>query len=712
MSLEINKFEFEEFILDNKEKNLLRNGQPIPLTPKAFQLLLFMLENHGRLIKKEDLINAVWSENFVEEGNLTFTIRLLRKALDDSRQNPRFIKTVPLHGYKFIANVKKIAVESEIELSSNEIVKTPQKKSLPSRLIQKSNVLIIITVIFLLGIATFGGWYLKNKISAANLPIFTTSFSTEKLSTNGKLVHAIISPDGKTVVYTNGINGKQSIWRREIESGSNIEIVPSAEEIYFGLSFSPDGNFVYFIRRSKSTEGQGSIFRVSIFGGIPEKIIDEAQGWHSISPDGATISFVRCFYNAEDYCSLWIADSKSGKDERKLAFYPRPLRISDNKFSPDGKTIAFAVGQSQNQSNEFGLMEVNIESGEQHELSTEKFFDIKRIVWLPDKSGFLVTASRKKDRYFRIWKVSEKDALPLTKDSEDYVSLSLDNDFKSLVSTQVKPDFRLEFINIENPLQRKVLDEAESASFSTDGKIVYTSEKTGNLEIWASELNGNRQTQLTNNFAEDVRPIVSRDNNFIFFASNRTGETQIWRMNADGSDQKQITQKEGGFPLMVSPDGSRIFYHHGTFRTIWSASVNGGEEKLVLDKRKYDFGLSNDGLQAAFSETQGNEKMLAVYSFNEQKIIKTFKLADQNGQMLEIEWMPDGKSVLYILRGNLEKLAVWRQNLNEEIPKKIADFDNEEISEALGLSASPDGKGLIISRGTWRHDAVLLKGLK
>ena len=156
MSLEINRFEFEEFILDNKEKILLRNGQPLPLTPKAFQLLRVLLENHGRLVKKEDLMSAVWAENFVEEGNLTFTIRLLRKALEDNRQNPRFIKTVPLHGYKFIADVRKIPFESKTELLSNDsasidIPKIPKNKKSLSRFTQRSRSLIVFAVVFLSG---------------------------------------------------------------------------------------------------------------------------------------------------------------------------------------------------------------------------------------------------------------------------------------------------------------------------------------------------------------------------------------------------------------------------------------------------------------------------------------------------------------------------------------------------------------------------------
>lgn len=713
MCLENSSFEFEEYVLNDREKTLLRRGQPVSLTPKAFRLLLFLLENHGRLVKKEDLMRAVWSENFVEDGNLTFTIRLLRKALEDSPQNPRFIKTIPLHGYKFIADVKIISADSTEENSPNETKASAKSAKNTTSFKRNLHISLILTVaVLLIGAVAFGSWYFTGKSSAKNLPIFAANFSSEKLSTNGKVFHAIISPDGKTVVYTNGIGGKQSLWLREIESGSNVEILSPSEDIYGGLAFSPDGNFIYFMRIPKKDEHESSIFRVSVYGGVPEKIADETQGWMSISSDGAKISFVRCYYLEEENCSLWIADSKDGKNERKLVSLPRPLRISDNKFSPDGKTIVFAVGQSKNQANEFGLMEASVENGGHHEFSSEKFFDIKRIVWFPDQSGLLVTASKMQNRNFRIWRVSTKDSVALTNDSESYASLSLDDNFKYLVSTQFKPDFRLVYVDINNPLQRRVLDEAETAAFSTDGKLVFSSDKSGNMEIWASEPNGSRQIQLTKDSAEDNRPIVSRDNNFIFFASNRTGETQVWRMNADGSNQTQITQKDGGFPLFVSPDGKRIFYHHGRFRNIWIVSADGGGEQLLLDKRKYDFGVSSDGSQVAYAEKDGNKEILTIYSLTQQKTVKSFEVANENGAILEIEWMPDGKSVLYVLRASFEKVSVWQQKTDEDKPQKVADSGDDEISEALGLAVSPDGKGFIISQGNWRHDAVLMKGLK
>jgi DNA-binding winged helix-turn-helix (wHTH) protein/tetratricopeptide (TPR) repeat protein len=130
MFLETNNFEFGEFHLDAREKVLLRDGKPLPITPKAFQLLFILVENHGHLVEKDELMKSVWADSFVEEGNITFTIGLLRKLLEDDTKNPRFIETVPRRGYRFITDVRRVEIaereserrkdgETKIGLSAN-----------------------------------------------------------------------------------------------------------------------------------------------------------------------------------------------------------------------------------------------------------------------------------------------------------------------------------------------------------------------------------------------------------------------------------------------------------------------------------------------------------------------------------------------------------------------------------------------------------------
>ena len=96
-------YEFGPFRLDPSERLLLRDGQPIALKPKAFDLLVFLVERPGRLVPKRELMEGLWPGTFVEEANLTYTVSILRRALGD-QQGDQFLQTVPTRGYRFVAS--------------------------------------------------------------------------------------------------------------------------------------------------------------------------------------------------------------------------------------------------------------------------------------------------------------------------------------------------------------------------------------------------------------------------------------------------------------------------------------------------------------------------------------------------------------------------------------------------------------------------------
>lgn len=98
-------YEFGPFRLDTSEHVLLRDGHPLPLTPKVFDLLCVLVQNHGHLVEKERLLREVWPDSFVEEGALNRSVSVLRKALGDSRAGQEYIETAPKRGYRFVAPV-------------------------------------------------------------------------------------------------------------------------------------------------------------------------------------------------------------------------------------------------------------------------------------------------------------------------------------------------------------------------------------------------------------------------------------------------------------------------------------------------------------------------------------------------------------------------------------------------------------------------------
>ena len=114
-------YEFGPFRLDLGEQTLLREGRPVALRPKVFDILRVLVENHGHLVDKEELMRSVWTEQFVEEGNLNKNVSMLRQALGEGQNGHRFVETVPKRGYRFVAEVREVNGAEETDLAETSL---------------------------------------------------------------------------------------------------------------------------------------------------------------------------------------------------------------------------------------------------------------------------------------------------------------------------------------------------------------------------------------------------------------------------------------------------------------------------------------------------------------------------------------------------------------------------------------------------------------
>src|SRR6266853_1573134 len=125
-------YEFGQFTLVRTEKRLLCDGKAIPLAPKVFDTLVLLVENPGRLIQKDELLEALWPDTVVEEVALAHNVSQLRKALGDRAEEPRFIETVPKRGYRFIAPVRVVSEPAARRASPPRVARPRQPPSVPS----------------------------------------------------------------------------------------------------------------------------------------------------------------------------------------------------------------------------------------------------------------------------------------------------------------------------------------------------------------------------------------------------------------------------------------------------------------------------------------------------------------------------------------------------------------------------------------------------
>ncbi len=712
-------YEFENFRFDVLKKVLDRDGVQVSVTPKVFETLQVLIEKAGQLIEKDELMQKVWLDRFVDESNLTFNIKMLRKALGDDAAHPRFIETVPRRGYRFIAETTEILSDNgndPVALDGRILPETREEKPiLPGFSFLKRNFSAAVLLVALLVCSIVASsWYLivANTRRRSLAPIFSAPSKSESLSYSGSIFQPRISPDGKYIAYITKERDSENIWLRELKTRTNFPLLSSSADDYLGLMFSSNSDFVYFVRKPMGgSQDQSGIYRISIFGGIPTRVVTNNQGWFSLSPVDDRIAFVR--YDANDRSLLTVTDA-DGKDERILATRERPYYFQATRWSTDGATIAAAVGQSDSGANDFGLIEINVDSHKERLLTQHKFLNIADLEWLPERSGLLFTARENTSYNNQIWRIlfDNSDAEKVIDDGASYISLSLDKDAAQMAVSQTIPDFRLTIADLADPSDSFSTAAAASiASFTPSGKIIYAA-ALGQIDIWMMNPDGTEKRQLTNDPMDDSYALVSRDEKYVFFTSTRSGDHQIWRMKADGSDQMQITTTEGGFPLFISPEGSTLYYLSASNRDIWKVSVDGGEQSLFFNKRVLSPAFSPDGKYLAYfyNKTEvDNSLRLAVATADDLTEISSFQLQNEAARPVQIAWASDSLSFYYAL-ADRPATTVWRQSLANKTPERIAKIGEGEI--VLDFSLSPTGNKFAYVSGTWRREAKLMKGLQ
>ena len=702
-------YRFGEFIIDTDQKVLLRQDKELPLTPKLFETLLILVENSGRIVQKEQFMERLWPYTFVEEANLTSNIQQLRKSLGDNARQPHYIETVTKRGYRFIADVQRVetgnnGVHDSATRADTSLIAIPATVIDRKRRKQK----VVIALATAVVVVMFGGfvfWKFFRTSSknlgdlVANLPL-----KIERLTDSGQSSSAAISPDGKYVAYTQMFKGRYSIWIRQLTTNTNSEIVPPTDDIV-GMAFSHSGEYLYFVAGDPS-----ALYRVSLFGDVPVKVLERLEGKFSLSPDDSRIAFIRVSTNSngQQEHALMISNS-DGANESKLLSRQYPDKLDAPVWSPDGESIVCAYGNSAAGNQGMSLVEVRVVDGSTRELSSEKFFNIAKIMWLPQKTGLIMSAAKKSEGYRQLWRVSYP-SLQFTEISaglSSFADLSLTRNGDKIVASQSTRAFDLWVgATRESENLKKVTAVMDKFCWTPDGRLVYSLNTIGNVDLWVMRPDGQEQKQLTLNSATNDAPTVTPDGRYIIFISNRAGAFQVWRMQIDGSDPVPLTSGGGkNFPG-ISPDGKWVLYNTTDDWQLWRVSIAGGEPARLSDSYALFPSISPDGKMIACLGRSDSKAVLRILSFEGGQPLKTFDLAAPTFSSNRIQWTGDGKAVIYGTEHD-GITSIFRQPLTGGKPVLVMKFEDE----LADFSYSQDGQSLAVARGGWQHDIVLIRDL-
>lgn len=739
-------YAFNQFQIDKQKRLLLRDGQPVQLTSKAFDLLLALIESGGREITKDELMETVWANQIVEDANLTVTMSHVRKALGERANEHRFIVTIPGRGYRFVGEmrepdgfiieehiVSQIIIEHESEngnephdLSLTETKMLPQTTAIANRQTasqsksetakrSRLNYILTASVFLVCVVVAFGVYKFLNR-KKTNEPF--QKIKLTRLTNNGKVAGAAISPDAKFIAYVLSESEGNSIWVQQVGTASNIRIIEPTKSEVWGLTFSPGSTHIYYNLFS-ADKTDPELFKVPSLGGVVEKIPNIVAGFITFAPDGKRFAYPLSD-SAAGFNYLIVADA-GGSNKLVIAKKKQPNTFGDAgrvaSWSPDGKTIACLVNHFETDASYSSIIGINVKDGTEKPLSTQRWHNVHSIEWLKDGSGLLISASDKVTGGGQVWFLPypEGEARRITNDLNTYHWLSVTANGESLATVQTNTVNRI-FVGeakVQTNDFKEIVSEVGMLSpfvWTPDGKIIFRSDKDGISNLWIMDADGNNRKQLTTNAQVDTRGLcISPDGKHLVFASWRSGKSNLWRVDTDGGNLAQLTDGAADAYPQCTPDGQWVVYQRGllTFPTLWKVPLSGGTpERLTEFLAKWP-AISNDGNHVSYFYMADDRWNIGIISSGGGAMLTQFVVPATLRESV-VRWSPDNQSLFYISTvgnvGNIRSLS-----LDGKESKPVTNFNSHSLED---FAYSPDKKLLAVTRSATLSDVILIERVK
>lgn len=680
---------FGAFEADLYSGEVRKSGNRVKLQEQPFKVLQLLLERPGDLVTREELQARIWpQESFGDfDHAVNVAVGKLRTALGDSADNPSFIETVPRRGYRFVAKLEGLPVDTPPPVKVLPVGNRPAKVPVVSKRVLRG-ILALVLAGSLLGL----GLFLGRRSARSQLPEF------QRLTfRHGTVYSARFAPDGHNVIYAAAWDGEPlQIFSTEFKFPGARDLGLPESQL---LAVSPSGQMAILqsVTHHFMLTGRGILAQVPVIGGSPRQIVEniEAADW---APDGKTLAVVRYVAGKQRLefplghvlyeTSGWISNPRISPKGDRIAFLDHPITSDDRgdvsvidlaghkrtlsagweteeglAWSPNGAEVWFSAAQS---GLERRIYAVNL-SGRQRlvyraprGVTVQDIASDGRVLLTPNepRSGVMALAAgatKERELSWLDWSLAEDL-------SADGKTLLLDEEGEA-----TGPTYTVAIRDMQGspPIP---LGEGMAGKLSPDGK-------------WASSIVSNSQLLLLPTGAGTIRRLERGDieqyghgmswlpdSKQIVFAGNLPGHPfRCFLQNIDGGKPRPITP-EGVTFCQASPDGKLLSGRSTENGAAWLYSVEGGEARPLP-------GL----LPGESFAWTSDPNFMYVYMLKEGSV-KAYRLNISNGQ--------------------------------RQLFKEITPMDTIGLCEVSNLVFSSDGRAYIYGYTRLFSDLYLVKGLK
>ena len=559
---------FGAFRLDSSERLLVRAGQPISLTPKAFDLLVYLVERHGRLVTKQELLSAIWPDTFVEEANLTYTVSALRKALGDGQDGELLIQTVPTRGYRFVAPVTR---EGSPSISST--AETPAR-SIPARVRRIGIAALTVAVIAILAVFVRRPPEATEPLAHLRFTIPVPDAAVD-VPPEARLPVAQISPDGGRVAFiVPAVTARlaRRIWLQRLDELHADEVTGS--ELALSLFWAPDSQHLGFFT-------PGAVKKLTVSNGTVETLCEPCSP--AVYGSGTWSRSGLIVFPSQDGTLLGLRDGGKPEAITSVDRSRGELRHMAPRFLPDGQRFLYIIRNKD--ASRSGLYVGQVGSAEPRLLmlfqSEQPALYAEPGYLLFDRAGYLVA------RPFDLARLEfSGDSMPLfpldQRSPPRAVSVSAT---RVLTHDIVAALPRMQFQWVKRTtgeVQQLVMEPGDYRSFdlSPDEKqLAFTKSAARSTSVWVHDLEKGSTPRWTFGDTEYTDPRWTNDSQRLLATRWQPEPQAVVQISPDGSPS--VVSTPVGALDDVSLDGQYLLYRSGG---LWAKPLGEGTQATFVRK--------------------------------------------------------------------------------------------------------------------------------